>query len=79
MPNSPVTGELSVELRVFEQHRHDWLRSNPGQFVVIAGTSPAGFYRDYESAFRAGIHVAGSAGSFLVKQVCAEEPVYLIF
>lgn len=70
--------ELKTELAVFDQHKPEWLRSNPGEFVVITGTSFAGFYPDYESAFRAGLR-AGIKGSFLVKQVCAEDPVYLIY
>lgn len=71
-------GELKTELAVFDQHRLEWLRSNPGKFVVITGTRVEGFYSDYESAFRAGVR-AGISGSFLVKQICAEEPVYLIY
>lgn len=70
--------ELKTELAVFEQHKQEWLRSNPGSFVVITGTRIEGFYDDYASAFRAGV-CAGISGSFLVKQVCAEEPVYLIY
>jgi hypothetical protein len=70
---------LQGELRVFDQHKQEWLRSNPGDFVVIAGTTVAGFYPDYESAFRAGLQKFGVASEFLVKQVCAEEPVYLIY
>ena len=70
--------ELKLELSVFEQHKREWLRSNPGEFVVITGTRVTGFYADYESAFRAGLS-AGITGSFLVKQVWAEEPVYLIY
>lgn len=70
---------LQRELRVFEQHKRDWLRSNPGEFVVIAGTKIAGFYPDYESAFNAGLQAVGLGNSFLVKQVWAEEPAYLIY
>lgn len=69
---------LNTELAIFEQHKLQWLRSNAGEFVVIAGTNVAGFYSDYESAFRAGLE-AGFRDSFLVKQVCAEEPIYLIY
>jgi hypothetical protein len=69
---------LNAELDVFERHKEQWLRSNPGDFVVIAGARVAGFYPDYEAAFRAGIQ-AGFQGSFLVKQVCAEDPIYLIY
>jgi hypothetical protein len=69
---------LQVELRVFEQHRQEWLRSNPGEFVVIVGPKVIGFHADYESAFKAGLSTAGLGKNFLLKQVWAEEPVYLI-
>jgi hypothetical protein len=69
---------LQVELRVFEQHRQEWLRSNPGEFVVIVGPKVIGFHPDYESAFKAGLSTAGLGKNFLLKQVWAEEPVYLI-
>jgi hypothetical protein len=70
---------LQEELRVFQRFKAEWLRSNPGEFVVITGTKVAGFYSDYESAFKAGLQAAGLGKSFLVKQVWAEEPVYLIY
>ena len=70
---------LKTELSVFEQHKLEWLRSNPGEFVVIVGPRVVGFHPDYESAFKAGLSVAGLGNSFLLKQVWAEEPVYLIY
>jgi hypothetical protein len=69
---------FQTELRVFEEHRHEWLQSHSGDFVVIADSTVAGFYPDYESAFKAGLNKFGVRGNFLVKQVWAEEPVYLI-
>ncbi len=69
---------LQKELGVFQQHKQEWLRSHPGDFVVISDITVAGFYADYESAFRAGLGRFGVQGSFLVKQIWAEEPVYLI-
>ncbi len=69
---------LQKELGVVEPRKHDGLRSHPGDFVVISDITVAGFYPDYESAFRAGLGRFGVQGSFLVKQVWAEEPVYLI-
>lgn len=70
---------LQEELRVFEQHRSEWLRSHRGEFVVIVGERVIGFYSDYESAFKAGLPEAGLRNSFLVKQVWAEDPVYSIY
>jgi hypothetical protein len=69
---------LQKELVVFEQNKQEWLLSHTGHFVVISGVTVAGFYPDYESAFMAGLEKFGIQGSFLVKQVWAEEPVYLI-
>lgn len=70
---------LEEELVVFEEHRREWVRSNPGDFVVILGSKVVGFYPDYESAFRAGLGVAGLGNGFLVKQVWAEDPAYLLY
>ena len=70
---------LEEELGVFELHKKEWLRSNPGDFVVVAGANVIGFYSDFESALKAGLTVVGLGTDFLVKQVLAEEPVYIIF
>lgn len=70
---------LQRELAVFEKHRREWLQSHPGEFVVIVGTTIVGFHPDYESGFRAGLAAAGLGTGFLLKQVWAEEPVYLLF
>ena len=72
------TKTLQTELRVFERHKREWLQTNPGKFVVIADTTIAGFFPDYESAFKAGLKKFGIKGLFLVRQVWAEQPVYLI-
>jgi len=69
---------LKEELLMFEEHRNEWLRSNPSDFVVVAGTEVVGFYPDYESAFKAGLKAVGLGSDFLVKQVSAEDPAYLI-
>ncbi len=76
-----TTGEqiLQEELRVFEQHKTEWLKAHSGSFVVIVGPTVVGFHSDYESAFKAGLSAAGLGNNFLLKQVCAEEPVYLIY
>ena len=70
---------LATELQVFEKYKPEWLVSNLGDFVVIVGSRVIGFHRDYESAFKAGLSAAGLGKTFLLKQVCVEEPVYLIY
>ena len=74
-----ATDELTTELQVFDQHRKEWVKTHPGEFVVIVGTTVAGFFADYDTAFRAGLKKAARSQNFLVKQVWAEEPVYLIY
>ncbi len=69
---------LQNELHVFEQHKLEWLQNHAGEFVVIADATVGGFYPDYESAFEGGVSKFGTRGNFLVKQIWAEEPVYLI-
>ena len=73
------TIQFSTELRVFEQHRREWSRSHPGEFVVIQGEEIAeGFFDNYADALRAGLQRFGARKEFLVKQVWVTEPVYCI-
>jgi hypothetical protein len=69
---------LKPELNLFEQHRQEWLSLYAGKFAVVSGTTVAGFYPDFESAFRAGLRKFGFR-DFLVKQVCAVDPVYVVY
>jgi hypothetical protein len=74
-----ATGEFSKELKVFEQHREEWSRSHPGEYVVIQDDVIAnGFFSTYAEAFKAGVKKFGVRRNFLVKQVWMTEPVYLV-
>ncbi|MGZ4842736.1 MAG: hypothetical protein ACXV5J_13375 [Candidatus Angelobacter sp.] len=74
-----TTGPFSRELTVFEQHRKDWSRSHPGEYVVIQDDVIAdGFFSSYAEAFKAGLHKFGVRRGFLVKQVWMTEPVYFV-
>ncbi len=73
------TGPFSAELEVFEQHRQEWSRSHPGEFVVIQGDEIApGFFDSYADALRAGLQRFDVRRDFLVKQVWITEPVYVV-
>jgi hypothetical protein len=73
------SGQFSKELTVFEQHRQEWSRSHPGEFVVIQeGVIAEGFFGTYADALRAGLQKFGASRHFLVKQVWITEPVYLV-
>src|ERR1035441_4742634 len=45
------SGQFSKDLTVFEQHRQEWSRSHPGEFVVIQeGVIAEGFFGTYADA-----------------------------
>ena len=69
---------LQLELRVFQQAKKEWLKSHAGEFAVISGTTVAGFYPDFPSAYCAGLGKFGFR-DILIKRVCAEDPVYVIY
>lgn len=71
-------GQFSAELKVFEKHRQEWVRSHPGQYVAIQGDAVEGFFGTYAEAFKAGLSAFGVRRGFLVKQVWTTEPVYLV-
>lgn len=70
---------LSHELNVYETKKREWLNSHLNEFVVIAGDRIEGFHDTYESAFKAAIKAFGVEKQFLIKQVCATEPVYVVY
>lgn len=73
------TGPFSTELKVFEKHREQWLRSHPGKYVAIQDEVIAeGFFATYAEALKAGLQKFGVRRGFLVKQVWNTEPVYFV-
>jgi len=70
---------LETELAFYEQHKQEWLPEHENEFIVIAGASIAGFYRNYEAAWDAGAQRFGAESPFLIKQVCSIEPVYYVY
>jgi hypothetical protein len=74
-----TTGLFSEELKVFQRHKDEWLRSNPGKFVAIQDDVVAdGFFGTYAEALKAGLLKFGVRRSFLIKQVWVTEPVYFV-
>jgi hypothetical protein len=70
---------FSDELRVFQENREEWLRSNAGKFVVIQDSVVAdGFFDTYSDALKAGLQKFGVGRGFLVKQVWTTEPIYYV-
>ena len=80
-PNGSGMGqatELDRELRLFEQHKADYLECFPDQFVLIKGEQMRGPFPTAEAAYEAGLREYGLV-PFLVRQVLKEDPVsYLL-
>ena len=75
----PQDDPLRQELQLYHGQKRSWLQNHLNDYVVIAGEEVAGFYPDYESAVRAAVRMFGIQRQFLVKQVCAVEPVYVVY
>lgn len=74
-----LRGPFAAELKVFEEHRVEWWRSHPAEYVVIQDdVILEGFFTSYAEAFKAGLHRFGVRREFLVKQVWITEPVYFV-
>jgi hypothetical protein len=72
-------GPFSAENKVFEQHREEWFRLHPGDYVAIQDDVIAeGFFGSYAEAFTAGLQQFGVRRGFLVRQVWMTEPVYCV-
>lgn len=73
------TNPLSAELEIFDARRAEWLKSHPGEYVVIQdNTVLPEFFGSYPDALKAGLKRFGASRSFLVKQIWKTEPVYLV-
>jgi hypothetical protein len=70
---------LEKELEIFEQHRDEWSKTQPGKYVAIQDdTVVEGFFSTYAEALKAGLRKFGVRRCFLVKQVWDAEPVYFV-
>jgi hypothetical protein len=70
---------LDRDAEVYELHRREWARAQQGKFVLIHNGAIDDFYPDYSSALREGLRRFGVNAQFLIKQVCATEPVFLVY
>jgi hypothetical protein len=75
---SEQQNRLAVELDCFAQHKSMWLAGKAGEYVVIKGCNPLGFYPTFEAAYRAGAAMYGPQTDFLVKQILEHEPVFFV-
>lgn len=73
------TEPLKQELSFYNANKSEWLHEHAEEFVVISGEQVGGFFPDFETAFKRGIQAFGVAKPFLIKEVCATEPVYVVY
>ena len=78
-PTAKSENSLKNELAFYETKKSEWLHNHANEFVVISGEQAAGFYPDFEGAYKAGVRTFGVQKDFLIKQVCATEPVYVVY
>jgi hypothetical protein len=70
---------LATELHVYALHKNEWLKGDPGRYVVIKGDAVLNFYPTFEAAYSAGAGAWGLDTDFLVKQIVEHEPVFFVF
>jgi hypothetical protein len=75
----PAEHAFQIERQTFEAHKGEWAKTREGQFVVIRGDEVAGFYEDYEKAFRSAISQFGFGTQFFIKQIYSTEPIFYIY
>jgi len=68
---------LEKERKFFEQHRLEWMKNSPGQFVLVKSDELIGTFDTLQAALTEGARRFGTE-SFLVRQVEeAEQLVYI--
>jgi hypothetical protein len=65
--------QLADELDFFLRHKHEWVTTHHGEFVLIGKATFGGFYPTYDAALRAGTKMFGLIAPFLIEKVCSEE------
>jgi hypothetical protein len=64
-----MASQLSEELAFVQHHKHEWMASHRGDFVVIGKQTFGGFYKTYPEALRAGTRMFGLIRPFLIEEV----------
>lgn len=78
-PTNSSEDPLQRELSFYNTNKSQWLHEHAEEFVIISGEQIGGFFPDFETAYKAGIQAFGVAKPFLIKEVCATEPVYVVY
>lgn len=70
---------LTVETKLYEAYKSEWLKDHRDQFVVVKGSDLLGFFANFHEAYSAGVGEYGANAEFLVKRVVPQEPVFVVF
>ena len=68
---------LEQELTFYEEHRHELLAVNPGQFALIKGVELIGAFSTLQEAYQHGIDRLGNI-PMLIRQVLPSDPAHKI-
>ena len=68
---------LEQELKFFEEHRHELLAVNPGQFALIKGGELIGAFSTLQQAYNQGIERFGNV-PILIRQILPADPAHKI-
>lgn len=66
--------ELDRETGIYKSHIEEWLKSHPGQFVLIKGDDVLGFFSSLNEAFALGTKQFG-LDEFFIKQITPTDNV----
>ena len=64
---------------MYEANKMNWLQKHTGQFVVVKGEHALGFFKEFHTAYLAGVEAYGAGADFLVKRLTEKEPVFFVF
>lgn len=70
-------GMLEQELKFFEEHRHEFLAANPGQFALIKGRELIGAFSTLQEAYNQGLERFGNI-PILIRQILPADPAHKI-
>ena len=68
---------LEQELKFYEEHRHELLAVNPGQFALIKGGELIGAFSTLQQAYNQGIERFGNI-PILIRQILPADPAHKI-
>lgn len=77
LPEGWETGSLAEEMKTYQEHRSELLKTAKGKYVLVKNSAIVGLYGKEEEAFSEAYRRFRLSG-FMIKQVLEHEKVYTI-